>query len=83
MVKSTVSVKPVISKDYHWFEHSVIRLPLESKGMMIVITVYRLQYVPVAKFIEEFGELVEKFVVLNEDCVIAGDVNIHMETNES
>ena len=83
MVKSTISAKPVISKDYHSFEHCVIRLPLESKQMMILITVYRLQYVPVAKFIEEFEELLEKFAVLNEDFVIAGDVNIHMETDES
>ena len=47
---------------------------------MILITIYRLQYVPVGEFIDEFSEVLETFAVLHEDFIIAGDVNIHVET---
>ena len=81
LLKSTIVSKQLVSKDYHSFEHNVVRIPLEGKQMMILITVYRLQFVPVGKFIEEFEELLEKYAVLNEDFIIAGDVNIHTETD--
>ena len=73
--------KQLVSKDYHSFEHNVVKIPLESKQMMILITVYRLQFVPVGEFLEEFEELLEKFAVLTEDFIIAGDVNIHTKTD--
>ena len=40
---------------------------------MILITVYRLQFVPVGEFLEEFEDLLEKFAVLTEDFIMAGD----------
>ena len=48
---------------------------------MILITVYRLQFVPVGEFMDEFEELLERYAVLTEDFIIAGDVNIHTETD--
>ena len=81
LVKSSIVGKQLVSKDYHSFEHSVVRIPLESKQMMILITVYRLQFVPVGEFMDEFEELLERFAVLTEDFIIAGDVNIHTETD--
>ena len=50
---------------------------------MILISVYRLQFVPVAEFIEEFEELLETYTILHDDFLIAGDVNIHVETDEN
>ena len=58
-----------------------MKIPLESKQMMILITVYRLQFVPVGEFLEEFEDLLEKFAVLTEDFIMAGDVNIHTKTD--
>ena len=49
---------------------------------MTLISVYRLQWIPIAEFWTEFADLLELFVVLNEDFVIAGDVNIHVESDE-
>ena len=49
---------------------------------MILISVYRLQFVPIAEFMSVFGELLESFVIFNEDFVIAGDVNVHVESDE-
>ena len=83
MVKISRTAKQLISKDYHSFEHNVVRVQLENKKFLFLITVYRLQFVPVMEFINEFEELLEKYAVLNDDVVITGDVNIHMETEDS
>ena len=45
----------------------------------MLITLYRLQFVPVSKFFVEFTDLLETYVILNEDFVIAGDINVHVE----
>ena len=83
LLRSDIAGKQLLSKDYHSFEHNVVKMPLVNKRSMILITIYRLQYVPVSEFINEFGEILETFAVLQEDFVIAGDVNIHVETDES
>ena len=41
-----------------------------------------ISYVPVAEFLCEFEDILETFAVLNEDFLIAGDINIHMETDD-
>ena len=82
LLRTTITGKQQQSKDYHSFEHNVVKIPLRDKRSMILITIYRLQYVPVGEFIDEFEEILEKFVVLYEDFVIAGDVNIHVETDD-
>ena len=82
LIKSSITSKQLISKEYHSFEHNIVKLPLENKKSMILITVYRLQFVPIAEFFEEFEELLEKYTVLYEDFVIVGDVNVHVETDE-
>ena len=83
LVKNNISGKQLVSKDYHSFEHNVVKIALNNNNKMTLITVYRLQFVPVAEFIEEFEELLEKYTMHSEDFVIAGDVNLHMETDES
>lgn len=83
LVKTSFTCKRIVSKEYHSFEHNIIKLPLANKTSMLLITVYRLQFVPVAEFLDEFQELLETYTVLHNDFVIAGDVNIHVETNES
>ena len=83
LVKSTIPRKPVPSKEFHSFECNVVKIPLMNKKSMLLISVYRLQYVPVSDFIKEFSELLEQYAVLNEDFVIAGDINIHVETEDS
>ena len=82
LLRSNIAGKQLLSKDYHSFEHNVVKMPLVNKRFMILITIYRLQYVPVSEFINEFGEILETFTVLQEDFIIAGDVNIHVETDE-
>ena len=82
LVKSDIKCKPIPSKEYHSFECCITRVPLKNNKYLLLIVVYRLQFVPIAEFIEEFNELLETFTVLYEDFIIAGDVNIHVETDE-
>ena len=83
LIKSTNTPKPLPSREFHSFECNMASIPLKNKKSMLLISVYRLQFVPVAEFINEFSELLEIYAVLNDDFVIAGDVNIHVETEES
>ena len=70
MVKSNIKCKSVPSKDYHSFECSITRVPLKCNKYLLLIVVYRLQFIPVAEFIEEFNELLETCTMLYEDFVI-------------
>ena len=83
MVKADIKCKPVPCKDFHSFECCITKAPLKNNKYILLIVVYRLQFVPVAEFINEFNDLLETFTVLHEDFIIAGDVNIHVETMES
>ena len=47
---------------------------------MFLITVYRLLSVSTSVFLEEFAELLDMYTVPNDDFIIAGDINIHVET---
>ena len=55
---------------------------LTNKKSIILISIYRLQYVSTATFIDQIPELLDYYTFLKEDFVIAGDINLHMETDE-
>ena len=80
MVKSTLLCKQLSVTHYTSFEHSIVRVPLESKATLYLITLYRLQEIPIATFMDEFSELLDQYVIYHDLCVIAGDFNIHVET---
>ena len=82
LIKSAITHKPLPSKEFHSFECNIASIPLNNKRTIVLISVYRPQFVPVAEFIKEFSELLEAYAVLTEDVIIAGDVNIHLETEE-
>ena len=63
------------------FEHTVVKLFLKDKSI-VLISIYRVLFVPVAIFITEITELLEVLSATHEDVIVAGDINIHMEENE-
>ena len=83
LVRSTLSVKQVSTKSFTSFEHVVIKLHCSNKKTIFLISIYRLLYIPVAIFHDEFSELLEIYTVLNDDFIIAGDINIHVETDDA
>ena len=83
IVRSTIPGKPLPCNDFCSFECNIVKIPLKDNKFIVLISVYRLQFIPVSEFISEFSDLLETYAVLNEYFVIAGDVNIHTETDES
>ena len=65
------------------FEHVIVKLLGTKRQSLLFIAIYRLQYVPMTVFYEEFPEFLEMYTVSNDNFVIAGDINIHVETDES
>ena len=83
MVQSDIDGRSIPTKDYNSFECSITRVPLTGSKHLLMVVVYRLQYVPITEFLVEFEDMLDHITTLYDDVVIAGDVNIHMETNES
>ena len=80
MVKSTLITKQLSVIHYTSFEHSIVKVPLLTKETLYLISLYRLQEISITTFMDEFSELLDQYVISNDLCVIAGDFNIHMET---
>ena len=60
MVRDSLSVKQVSSKHFKSFEQTVVRLQLANKKTMILISIYRLLFVPIPLFLEEFSDLLDQ-----------------------
>ena len=80
MVKSALNFKQLSVVHYTSFEHSIVKVPLATKETLYLISLYRLQEISIATFMDELSELLDLYVITNDLCVIAGDFNIHMET---
>ena len=81
MVKSNRIVKHLRIKHYKSFEHTIVKLSTQKNKSMLLIAVYRLLSVTTSIFMEEFADLLDLYIVPNEDFIIAGDINIHVETD--
>ena len=80
LISSTITAKQLPVKHYTSFEHTIVKISLVKKQTMYLICIYRLQHISTASFMDEVAELFDLYVVPNEDFVIAGDLNLHMET---
>ena len=83
LVRSTLKAKQISVKHFQSFEHTIVKMPLVKTKTLHLISVYRLQYVAVPTFMEEFSELLDLYTVPHEHFVIAGDFNIHFESDSS
>ena len=81
MVKTSIPAKQLPAKHYHSFEHTIVKIPLANKRILFLICIYRLQFIAIDSFFEELAELFDQFVVTNEDLIISGDMNIHLDTD--
>ena len=82
-VRSCFSVKQDVTKAYQSFEHTVTRMPCSKNRKLSMISIYRLQHISVTTFFEEFEGFLENHTTINDDFIIAGDINIHVESNDS
>lgn len=82
VVKSTMIHKHLKCKSFTSFEVTMISLKLTNSTKIILVTIYRLQYIPAATFLKEFTEFLEILSVMPEDFVLSGDFNFHMDSND-
>ena len=73
------NLKKLIMPKYSSFEHVACNLVLPSMRKIVIVSLYRLQHVPINHFFEEFTELLEALITMNSTLVIGGDVNIHLD----
>ena len=82
ILKNKFSFTQITSKPFSSFEHSIIKLKLKNR-VMCLVTIYRILFIPTGVFLDEFMELLEILCSSGEIFVLSGDVNIHLDTNES
>ena len=80
MIKTGLAAKQQPARHYESFEYTVVNLSLANKKKLILISIYRVLFVAEKVFLNDIAELFDEFVVSNEHIIIAGDVNIHVET---
>ena len=83
LVKSNIGHKHMKSKTYSSFESTVVKLFLTNNKSITLLCIYRLLFVPITVFLEEIVQLFEVLVATCETIIVAGDVNIHTEMDET
>ena len=83
LLKNNVKFKRIKHKQFESFEHVIVKISIGSSETLLAVSIYRVLFVPVTVFLEEIVQLFENLVALKNDMILAGDINIHMDTNES
>ena len=82
MVKSTMVHKHLKCKFFSSFEATMVNVKLTNNTKIVIVAIYRLQFVPAVIFMKDFSELLEILSVIPEDIIISGDINFHLESND-
>ena len=80
MIKSSMRHKHKKCKFFSSFEVTMISVKLTNNTMLILVTIYRLLFVPASSFMKDFSDFLEILSVMPEDFILAGDINFHLET---
>ena len=83
MLKDTIVCKQISNKQFSSFEHTIVKVKMNSNSNITLITIYRLLYVPTKVFLEELTQLLEIFTANSEVFVLSGDVNIHLDASDT
>ena len=83
LIKLKIRRKKLRCKKYSSFEYTMVKLYLLNKKSITLICIYRLLFVSAKTFLDDIKYLFESMVTKNENFVLAGDVNLHTETDNS
>ena len=81
LVKTSITHKRLNSKSFSSFENTMIEIKLTNNIKLVLITIYRLQFIS-AIFLKEFMEFLEMLSIIPETFVLSGDINFHLETED-
>ena len=82
VVRSSLYSKKLSCKPYKSFEHTMVNVKLTTSTKLLLVTIYRLQFIPPSVFLDEFTTFLEVLSAMKETWVISGDINFHLETDE-
>ena len=82
LLKTGISYKRLNYKQYSSFELTVLKLHINDNQHLVLISIYRVLFVPIYTFLLEIVQLLESLVTLKDSIILAGDINIHLDTNE-
>ena len=82
-MKDSIPHKLVSGKTFKSFEHIMLSVRLKNGLSLILISFYRLLFIPISVFLVEFVEFLELLSVLPEQFILSGDINLHLETDDS
>ena len=83
MLKTSMSHKHISSKSFSSFEHTIVKVRLKGNTNFTMISIYRLLSIPINVFFGDFTKLLEMLSASNEVYVLVGDINIHLDTDDS
>ena len=81
LVKTSITHKQLNSKSFSSFEHTMIEIKLTTNTKLVLITIYRLQFISPPIFLKEFTEFLEMLSAIPETFVLS-DINFHLETGD-
>ena len=82
LLKKDMKYKKIKHGQFTSFEHKVVKVTIDNNKSLLLISIYRVLFVPVTVFLVEIVQLFEYLIAQKDDILLAGDVNIHMETDE-
>ena len=78
-VKCTLIAKQLGGKAFSSFEHTMVNIKLTNNTKLVLVAIYRLQFVSPTVFLDEFNEFLEMLRVMEENWIISGDLNFHLK----
>ena len=79
LIKNSINHKQIPCKQFTSFEHMMVSVKLCTGTSLILITVYRLHIVSESTFFAEFTTLLESLCSMEENFIMSGDINFHLE----
>ena len=79
LLKSSINHKQIPCKHFSSFEHMMVSVRLNTSTSLILITVYRLLIISASTFLTEFTEFLEYLCAMDENFIISGDINFHLD----
>lgn len=79
LVKSGTNFKQIKQNEFSSFEKVTLRIQMTQRKSFLMVSIYRVLFIPINIFLEEFVTFLETMITMKDDLLIAGDINIHMD----
>ena len=83
LIKLGMKFKPMKQKEFSSFEHITVQISVTNQKKILAVSIYRVLFISVNIFLEEFVTFLEMMVTMKEELIITGDINIHMDESST